>query len=233
MLRERLSCSGRGLHDEHAARQGARSRRTAPVSSGLRPDRPLVHVAGRAAWRRWLAREHATSAGVWAVTVKKGALAPDEEHVSVGDLNEECLCFGWIDSKRARIDERHTALLCTPRKPGSGWSKVNKEHLEPLLAQGLVAPAGLAAIERAKLDGSWNKLDDIDLLAVPGDLAEVLDWLPPARSNFEAFPRSARRAILEWIGASKMPATRAKRVDETARLAKDDIRANQWPRPRR
>ena len=221
------------MHDEHAARAGTLSQRTAPMSPGLRPERPLVHVASRAAWRRWLEREHATSSGVWAVTVKKGALAPDEEYVSAVDLNEECLCFGWIDSKPARIDDRHTALLCTPRKPDSGWSKVNKDRLERLITEGRVAPAGLAAIERAKLDGSWTKLDDVDLLAVPDDLADALDRLPPARSNFEAFPRSARRAILEWIGAAKMPATRAERIEETARLAKDDIRANQWPRPRR
>jgi uncharacterized protein YdeI (YjbR/CyaY-like superfamily) len=242
VLREPLSCCGPGSHDGYAAQfqedrspssPGNPSRRTRPVSSGLRPDRPLVHVTGRVAWRRWLEREHASSVGVWAVTVRKDALAPDEEYVSAVDLNEECLCFGWIDSKPARIDDRHTALLCTPRKPGSGWSRVNKDRLERLIAEGRVAPAGLAAIERAKLDGSWNKLDHVDLLAVPGDLAQALDRLPPARSNFEAFPRSARRAILEWIGAAKTPATHAKRIEETARLAQEDIRANQWPRPRR
>jgi uncharacterized protein YdeI (YjbR/CyaY-like superfamily) len=200
------------------------------LSSHLRPDLPLVHVTSRAGWRHWLEEQHATSAGVWAVTVKKAALAGDEAYVSAVDLNEECLCFGWIDSKPGRIDERHTALLCTPRKPGSGWSKVNKDRLERLLADGLVAPAGLAAITQAKRDGSWTRLDEVDLLTVPADLARALEALPPARSNFDAFPKSARRGILEWIGSAGTPATRAKRVDETARLAQDDIRANQWPR---
>jgi uncharacterized protein YdeI (YjbR/CyaY-like superfamily) len=202
------------------------------MSPNLRPDLPLVHVASRAAWRRWLEREHATSAGVWAVVVKKGALAHHEEYVSAVDLNEECLCFGWIDSKPGRIDDRHTALLCTPRKSGSGWSRVNKDRLERLLAEGLVASAGLAAIDQAKRDGSWNKLDEVDLLTVPTDLALALERLPPARSHFDAFPKSTRRGILEWIGSAKTAGTRASRVDETARLAQDNVRANQWPKRR-
>lgn len=200
------------------------------MSAALRPDLPLVEVASRAAWRRWLEREHHRSAGVWAVTVKKAALAPGDEFVSAVDLNEECLCFGWIDSRPARIDDRRTALLCTPRKPGSGWSKVNKDRLERLLAARLVAAAGLAAIERAKQDGSWNLLDGVDQLSIPDDLATALAANPPAPANFEAFPRSARRGILEWINAAKTATTRTKRIDETAQLAQRNIRANQWPR---
>mgnify|MGYP006154658151 CR=1 FL=1 len=49
-----------------------------------------------------------------------------------------------------------------------------------------------------------------------------------ARANFDAFPRSARRGILEWITQAKKPETRAKRVEETARLAQENVRANQW-----
>jgi uncharacterized protein YdeI (YjbR/CyaY-like superfamily) len=187
-------------------------------------------VTSRAGWRRWLEDQHATSAGVWAVTAKKAALAPGEAYVSAIDLNEECLCFGWIDSKPGRIDARHTALMCTPRKPGSGWSKVNKDRLERLLAEGLVAPAGLATIEQARRDGSWSRLDAVDLLTMPADLAVALDGLPPARAHFDAFPKSARRGILEWIASAKTPGTRANRVAETARLARENVRANQWPR---
>jgi uncharacterized protein YdeI (YjbR/CyaY-like superfamily) len=72
--------------------------------------------------------------------------------VSAHDINEECLCFGWIDSKPGKIDDQRTALLCTPRRPGSGWSTVNKDRLEGLLASGLVLHPGLDVIERAKAD---------------------------------------------------------------------------------
>jgi uncharacterized protein YdeI (YjbR/CyaY-like superfamily) len=199
--------------------------------SGLRPALPLVHVATRAEWRAWLLEHHATSTGCWAVTVRMTSLHPGEVHVSAQELNEECLCVGWIDSKPARIDDRHTGLLCTPRKPGSGWSKVNKTRLERLLAEGLVAEAGRAAIEHAKRDGSWDRLNAVDALSVPDDLGLELRRVPDALTNFEAFPPSTRRAILEWIGQAKTPATRSKRVVETAELAGQNIRANQWRRP--
>jgi uncharacterized protein YdeI (YjbR/CyaY-like superfamily) len=199
----------------------------------LRPPLPLVHVATRAEWRRWLQRNHATSTGCWAVTVRKGDLVDGDTYVSPRDLNEECLCFGWIDSRPARVDDRHTALLCTPRTAGSGWSQVNKTRLETLLAQRKVAPAGLAAIERAKADGSWDRLATIDALAVPDDLAAALHAVRDATDFFEAFPPSTRRAILEWIASAKTDATRAKRVLETAELAGQNIRANQWRQPKK
>jgi uncharacterized protein YdeI (YjbR/CyaY-like superfamily) len=197
----------------------------------LRPALPAVWVTSREMWRTWLATNHASSAGVWAVTVKKAALAPGDDYVRAIDLNEECLCFGWIDSKPGRVDDRHTALLCTPRKPGSGWSKVNKDRLQPLLEAGRVAPAGLTAIDAAKADGSWSLLDTASALVVPHDLAVALDAHPPAAQRFDAFPPSARRSILEWIAGAKTAATRAKRIDETARLAQENRRANQWTRP--
>jgi uncharacterized protein YdeI (YjbR/CyaY-like superfamily) len=196
----------------------------------LRPDLPLVDVGSRQEWRDWLGAEHSASAGVWAVTVKKGALRPGEVHVSAQDLCEECLCVGWIDSKPAKVDERRTALLCTPRKPGSGWSKVNKDRFERLLADGLVLPAGRAVVDAARADGSWSKLDHVDALVVPDDLAAALDRDTTARSHFDAFPPSTRRGILEWIMQAKTESTRAKRIDETARLAAENLRANQWPR---
>ena len=107
---------------------------------------------------------------------------------------------------------------------------MNKDRLERLLDEGLVTDSGLTAIESAKADGSWTALDDIDALVIPDDLLAALDRLPPARGNFEAFPPSARRGILEWIASAKTEPTRVKRVTETAELAQEGIRANQWPR---
>jgi uncharacterized protein YdeI (YjbR/CyaY-like superfamily) len=196
----------------------------------LRPDLPLVEVLSRAQWRAWLVKHQNQPTGVWAVTHKRSALRPGDEFVSARDLNEECLCFGWIDSRPAKIDDHVSALLCTPRKPRSGWSKVNKERLELLLAAGLVVGRGLAVIEAAQADGSWSKLDDVDLLIEPTDLLEALAALNSARLHWDAFPPSARRGILEWIQSAKRKETRVARVEEAARLAAKNLRANQWPR---
>ena len=83
--------------------------------------------------------------------------------MSAHDINEECLCFGWIDSKPGKIDDQRTALLCTPRRPGSGWSTVNKDRLEGLLASGLVLQPGLdSALLRCATDGGKNFEGNID-----------------------------------------------------------------------
>jgi uncharacterized protein YdeI (YjbR/CyaY-like superfamily) len=97
-----------------------------------------------------------------------------------------------------------------------------------LLKAGLMAPAGLAKVKAAKKDGSWNALDAVEALEIPSDLAEAFSKNETARGYFEAFPRSAKRAILEWISSAKKPETRAGRIEETVTKAEQNIRANQW-----
>jgi uncharacterized protein YdeI (YjbR/CyaY-like superfamily) len=188
---------------------------------------PHVEVTTRGQWRAWLAEHHADAPGVWLVTFKK---ATGDRYVPYEDTVEEALCFGWIDSVRRRVDEERSRLLFTPRRSGSAWSRPNKERVERLLADGRMTPAGQAAVDAARADGTWEKLDRVEDLVEPDDLREALDADPDARRHWDAFPRSARRGILEWIGTAKKPETRAKRVGETAELAAQDVRANQWPR---
>jgi uncharacterized protein YdeI (YjbR/CyaY-like superfamily) len=179
----------------------------------------------RAEWRAWLLEHHAKSAGVWLVFNKKTSGLP---FFSYEERVQEALCFGWIDSKPGKFDELRSMLYFTPRKAKSGWSRVNKQHIVKLLEQGLMMSAGLAKIEAAKRDGSWEKLDAVEELEIPDDLTKAFLLYSSATTNFEAFPKSAKRGILEWIGNAKKPETRAKRVEEAARLAQENIRANQW-----
>ncbi len=187
-----------------------------------------VAVDSRDAWRAWLAEQHAGSPGVWLVTWKKGSGGP---HVPYGDVVEEALCFGWVDSLPRKLDAERSQLLVTPRKRGSRWSKANKERVERLVAAGRMAPAGLAAVAAAKADGTWTALDAVEALVEPGDLRAALDAEPEARRRWDGFPPSARRGILEWVLAAKRPETRARRVRETAEQAARGVRANQWRQP--
>jgi uncharacterized protein YdeI (YjbR/CyaY-like superfamily) len=141
---------------------------------------------------------------------------------------EEALCFGWIDSLPRKLDEKRSMLLLAPRKAKSAWSALNKARVEKLLAAKLMQPAGLAVIAAAKASGHWSKLDAVELLEIPDDLGKALAKSAAARKNFDTFPRSVRRAILEWIIQAKKPETRAARITETVSKAKDNIRANQW-----
>ncbi|MEM9162673.1 MAG: YdeI/OmpD-associated family protein [Cyanobacteria bacterium P01_F01_bin.4] len=187
-------------------------------------DFPKVEVTSRQQWRDWLTANHTRTESIWLVTYKKAA---GDRHLPYDDIVEEALCFGWVDSLPRALDAERTMLLLSPRKPKSAWSKLNKDRVAKMMAAGLMHPAGLEKIEQAKQNGAWSFLDDVEALIVPGDLQVALDSYPQAAEHFENFPRSIKRGILEWIKMAKREATRAKRIAETARLAEENIRANQ------
>ena len=132
---------------------------------------------------------------------------------------EEALCFGWVDSTAGRMDDERSKLYFAPRKPRGGWAATNKARIERLIADGRMAPAGLAAIERAKANGSWSILDSVERLEIPDDLAAALEARSPAASNFAALPPSVRKAILAWVAMAIRPATRAVRIIQAADAA--------------
>lgn len=183
-----------------------------------------VHPQSRAEWRAWLRANHSRADGLWVISWRKGS---GHEPLSYEDIVEEAVCFGWIDSKKRRLDDRRTMLWVAPRKTGSGWSRSNKHRIRRLEDAGLMAAPGRQVIEAAKADGSWSLLDDVENLIVPEDLARAFAANPPAASEWEAFPPSAKRGILEWIVRAKRPETRTRRIDETARLAAIGERAHQ------
>ncbi|MBW4485693.1 MAG: YdeI/OmpD-associated family protein [Tildeniella torsiva UHER 1998/13D] len=186
-----------------------------------------IQVESRAEWRAWLAANHTRTEGLWLVTYKK---LPSRPYVSYDEVVEEALCFGWIDSKGNKLDGDRTMLWMAPRKLGTGWSALNKTRVAALTEAGLMMPPGLAKIEAAKRDGSWELLDAIERLEVPSDLAAALAENELAKANFEAFPRSAKRGILEWIASAKRAETRNRRITETVELAAQNLRANSWPK---
>lgn len=183
-----------------------------------------VEVQSQEALRAWLVANHARTDSIWLITWK----AHTPHHLSWDVVVEEALCFGWIDSQPRKLDQDRSMIRLSPRKPGSGWSGVNKARIERLMASGRMAAPGLAKIALARQDGSWSALDEASDLTIPADLKEAFDAHPGAGDRFETFPPSARRSILEWIAMAKRPQTRTTRVNETARRAALGQRANQW-----
>jgi uncharacterized protein YdeI (YjbR/CyaY-like superfamily) len=182
-----------------------------------------VHARSRQEWRAWLEANHQSEKSVWLIIYKKES---EVASVYYPEAVDEALCFGWIDSKPNKRDDRSYYQFFAKRNSKSNWSKVNKEKVEQLIAQNLMAPAGLEAIAIAKNNGTWTALDEVENLTVPGDLQKEFDLNKVAWENWEKFPRSAKRGILEWISNAKKPETRQKRIQETVKLAGDNIRAN-------
>ena len=186
------------------------------------PPENSVHPPDRAAWRAWLDAHHTQSEGVWMIAYRKSTGRPT---VTYEEAVEEALCFGWVDSRDRSLDEARTMLWFAPRRPGSTWAASNKARVERLIAQGRMTPAGLARVEAAKADGSWHALDAVEALEVPPDLTAALAAHGDAARHFDAFPKSARKAIIDWIRTAKRPETRARRIEETARQAVENVRA--------
>ena len=87
---------------------------------------------------------------------------------------------------------------------------------------------GMEVIKLAKRNGTWTSLDNIENLVMPPDIKKALNQNQAAAKNFEAFPCSVKKVILEWIQHAKRMETRKKRIYETVALAQKNIRAHQY-----
>lgn len=176
----------------------------------------------RQGWREWLAENHDKEKNVWIRIYKKQS---HTSSVSFEEALEEALCFAWVDSSMKGTNEDYYYQYFGQRNPKSNWSKYNKAKVEKLIESGLMAEAGMKIINFAKENGYWTALDDVENLINPPDLQMALDDNLTAKAYFEAFPRSVKRSILEWLLSAKQEETRKKRIAEVVTKAEQNIRA--------
>jgi uncharacterized protein YdeI (YjbR/CyaY-like superfamily) len=182
-------------------------------------ERKTVRVKSAAELHRWFEKNHASSPGVWMVINKKDTPRPG---VYYEEAVEEALCFGWIDGRLNPLDGDRYRLLFSPRKPGGTWAKSNKERVARLIEQGRMTAAGLAKIEAAKHDGSWDTLDVLDNLEIPPDLERALSENRAARKTYESWTDSYKTRVIYWIVSAKRAETRSKRVTQTVSAASEN-----------
>lgn len=175
-----------------------------------KPGEPVLTFATAAAFERWLAKEHGRASVVWIKHAKKGSGTPS---ITWSEAVDVVLCYGWIDGQSKSIDDRHFIQRYTPRRATSVWSKLNRERVSRLIADGRMQPAGLAEIERAKADGRWDAAyDSAKSATVPDDLTRALAKSPAAKAAFATLDATNRYAILHRLMTAKQPATRARRL---------------------
>jgi uncharacterized protein YdeI (YjbR/CyaY-like superfamily) len=170
-------------------------------------DLPLLELASARAWRAWLARNHATSHGVWLVFHKVHTGVPSLSYLTSLD---EALCFGWIDSLIKRLDDDRFVRKFTPRTPTSKWSDVNRKRWAELKAADRLTAAGLAA---APTDNSYAPKPKIPIL--PAYIASAFKTNAKAWRFFQSLPPRERRTFVWWIYTAKREGTRAKRLAES------------------
>jgi uncharacterized protein YdeI (YjbR/CyaY-like superfamily) len=116
-----------------------------------------VFFAAPAEWEEWLEQNHESAAGVWIKMAKKASGIESVRHDEAVDV---ALCFGWIDGRREGLDETYFLQRFTPRRSRSRWSRINRDKVERMTAEGRMRPAGIAEVERARADGRWDAADE-------------------------------------------------------------------------
>jgi uncharacterized protein YdeI (YjbR/CyaY-like superfamily) len=176
----------------------------------------VVCPQNRQQWREWLHAHHAQDQSVWLVYYKKTSATPT---LTWSEAVDEALCFGWIDSQAKPLDKERYQQFFSRRKPKSGWSKVNKDKVQQLIATGKMMPAGLASIETAKQNGAWVLLDEVEALRLPADLELAFAEHPEAHRYFLQLSRTAKRNALLGLVLAKRPAIRQQRIRAILKLA--------------
>lgn len=176
----------------------------------LPTDFPVLAFADQTALASWLEAEHLSAPGLYVQIAKKGSGVPS---VNWEQMVEVLLCFGWIDGRANRLDDRFYLQRITPRRPRSVWSLKNVATVERLTTEGRMRPAGLAAVEAAKADGRWERAyAGPATITMPDDLAAALDVETAARAAYDALDGANRYAVLWRVQTATTPATRAKRI---------------------
>ncbi len=174
------------------------------------PRLQIMRFKSSSDYRRWLAKNHARSDGIWLRIYKKGAGGAS---VTYAEALDQSLCYGWIDGQKKPFDENSWLQKFTPRRPKGGWSKINTQHAERLIKSGDMAPAGLEAIEAAKADGRWKAAYDSPGNATPPeDFLKELSKNPSAKAFFETLNKRNTYAIVYRLQTAKKPETRARRM---------------------
>jgi uncharacterized protein YdeI (YjbR/CyaY-like superfamily) len=161
--------------------------------------------------RKWLAANHRQSDGIWLRIFKRDSGEPT---VTYAEALDEALCFGWIDGLKQSHDGVSWRQRFTPRRPKSGWSKINTQHADRLITAGRMKAAGQAAIDAAKKDGRWTAAYDSPSKATfPEDFLAALPRNKKAKAFFESLNKANRYAIAYRLQTAKKPETRKRRME--------------------
>ncbi len=175
-------------------------------------DLPVLPFATRAAFEKWLGKNHTKVTGVWLQFAKKGSDVPS---LTYAEAVEVALIHGWIDGQAKPFDEPYWLQRFTPRRARSKWSRINRGRAEKLIKDGAMKPAGLKEVEAAKADGRWEAAYAGPKTAEPPeDLVAALKRNKAARLFFETLDSRNRFSIIYRVSDAKKPETRARRIDQ-------------------
>ena len=180
--------------------------------SGSRSSKTPHFFESAAAFRKWLKEFGESERELIVGFHKVGSGRPS---MTWPESVDEALSYGWIDGVRTRIDEHSYKIRFTPRRKNSVWSAVNIARAESLIANGRMAPPGLAAYarrtERRSRVYSYEQGDEPEFTG-----AELRRFRKQSAAweYFQNAPPSYRKTVTRWVTSAKRSATRARRLSE-------------------
>lgn len=187
--------------------------------------------ASAAEFRSWLTENHDTAEELWVGYYKKDA---EQTGIGYGESVEEAICFGWIDGLINGIDDETYKRRFTPRKPGSKWSKINKECVGAMIDAGKMTLAGMELVEAAKESGEWEKAYRVgEDHEIPLELKNALQQNETAWKNFQNFSNTNQHAYITLVTEAKTTETKETRIEKIVELAEKDLPPYDEERKRR
>ncbi|PTX97925.1 YdeI/OmpD-associated family protein [Opitutus sp. ER46] len=171
-----------------------------------------------AAFRRWLARHHASATELVLLFYKKES---GRGGITYAEALDEALCYGWIDGIRRSLDAEGYTIRFTPRKPKSFWSRVNVRHIERLIGEGRMQPPGLAAFKLRVPERTGVYSFEQPTAELPPAMEAQFRREQAAYEFFLAQPPGYRRTILRWVTSAKQDVTRERRICHLIRASAD------------
>ena len=158
----------------------------------------------------WLRDNHASERELWVRIFKKASGRPT---VTWDDCVVAAIAWGWIDGQKRKLDDVSYLQRLTPRRPKSSWSKRNRAHVERLIAEGRMQPAGMACVEAANADGRWERAyaGSADMV-IPDDFLRELKKHPEAEAFYGTLTRRNLYVIYHRLHSARREATRQKRI---------------------
>ena len=163
-------------------------------------------------WRRWLKEHHATETEAWLILYKKKY---QEQGLTLDDAVEEALCYGWIDGKLNRLDEKRYMLRFSPRTAKSVWSMSNIRRVERLIEEGKMTDSGNQKVAEAKESGEWEaamRREQVDI--IPEDLESALRKVDGGVTVYRALPSARKKQYIYWLQSAKQEETKQRRIQK-------------------
>ena len=179
------------------------------------PD-PILPFATQRKFAAWLAKHHATRAGIWIKIAKAASGIPS---IKYAEAVETALCWGWIDSQTKGIDQDwyvQRFYAARQAKP-----MVQNQLREGQSAHGrrqdeVCRAGGNRARKKRRTVGSRVRLTSPS--DVPADLAAALARNRKASDFFARLDAHNRYAILHRVQTATKPETRARRIGNFVRM---------------